>query len=404
MGMRAESTADLATLLAQAGWLRRFARALVGDAAAADDLAQDTMVSALRRPAQGGGRAWLATVARNLAVDRFRGTTRRERREDAAQVRDPSAGRVASPEDLIADAEIHRQVAEAVTRLSEPFRQTVVLRFYEGFSSAEIARSLGQPEGTIRWRLKEALDRVRAELDSRYDDDRSAWRAALAPLVAAPPSSAPRAASSGPRPARGSATAAPWAAGVAAVAIFSLAVVVAVALAVGRRAPPSDAREVARSIPPPSSPASPPSATTMARVGLPGVDLPNVDPSPGSDRAAAAPTPGRPDAESLAEELLAALASNDYDAFVAKGSPSFRVALDPARLEAASAAVGGRLSRGHRVSTLGNVHRRHTVDWLFKIEFDDTGDDTLCTLAMDGWQVAGFLVTEPIPHLSESDP
>ncbi|HEY8925138.1 MAG TPA: RNA polymerase sigma factor, partial [Polyangia bacterium] len=207
--MRAESTANLATLLAQAGWLRRFARALVGDATAAEDLAQDTMVSVLRRPSQPAGRAWLATVARNLAVDRFRVGARRARREEeTARARDPSAGQVSSPEDLIADAQIHRHVAEAVARLAEPFRQTIVLRFYEGLSSAEIARSLGQPEGTIRWRLKEALDRVRAELDARYADDRSAWRAALAPLLATPSAGAARAPSSGAPLAGGSVTAA----------------------------------------------------------------------------------------------------------------------------------------------------------------------------------------------------
>jgi hypothetical protein len=187
---------------------------------------------------------------------------------------------------------------------------------------------------------------------------------------------------------------------VVAVALVVLAVVVVVGLAVVGRSGSSIAREeAARPIPPPSNAAARPAATTMTRPGLP-----TVDPSPESGRAGALPTPGRPDAESLAEELLAAIASNDYDAFVAKGSPSFRVALDPARLEAANAALGGRLSRGHQMSTLGNVHRRHTVDWIFKLEFDDSGDDTLCTLAMDGWQVAGFLVTEPIPHLSESDP
>src|SRR4051812_3125660 len=191
MGMNGESTADLATLLAQAGWLRRFARALVGDRAAAEDLAQETMLSALRRPAADRGRAWLATVARNLAVDRFRGRARRERREEAVHAADPAAARVASPEELIGDAQIHRHVAEAVAHLAEPFRQTVVLRFYEGLSSAEIARSLGQPEGTIRWRLKEALGRVRAELDARYDDDRGAWHAALAPLLPVPLATAP---------------------------------------------------------------------------------------------------------------------------------------------------------------------------------------------------------------------
>ncbi|HEY8926052.1 MAG TPA: hypothetical protein VIU64_16825, partial [Polyangia bacterium] len=160
------------------------------------------------------------------------------------------------------------------------------------------------------------------------------------------------------------------------------------------RSPAPDAREAAPANLPPANEARPPSPLPVTRVGLP-----NVGPSPESGGAATPPTPGRSDAESLAEELLAALASNDYDAFVAKGSPAFRVALEPARLEAANAAVGGRLSQGHHVFTLGNVHRSHTVDWLFKIEFDDAGDDALCTLAMDGWQVAGFLVSKPMPQL-----
>lgn len=399
MGMKVEATADLATLLAQAGWLRRFARALVSDAAAAEDLAQETMVSALHGPAQGGGRAWLATVARNLAVDRFRGSTRRERREEAAHAHDPAGGRVASPEELIGDAQIHRHVAEAVARLTEPFRQTVVLRFYEGLSSAEIARRLGQPEGTVRWRLKEALDRVRADLDARYDDDRSVWRAALAPLAHASRTDAPPAPRSGARSARGSAMVASSAVALVAVGILAMAIM---AVAVVRRSFGPNAGAAAEPVS--SGRTAPdearaPSAAPVTRVGLPSVSAPL--PATG---VSAPPTPGRPDAQSLAEELLGAIERNDYDAFVAKGSPSFRAAAGRARLDAASAALAGRLARGHHVSTLGNVHRRQMVDWFFKVEFDDDGDDALCTLAMDGWQVAGFFVADAIPQLAEKSP
>jgi RNA polymerase sigma-70 factor (ECF subfamily) len=397
--MNATSPEDLATLLAQAGWLRRFARALVEDAAAAEDLAQETMLSVLRRPAPRGGRAWLATVARNLAVDRFRGSTRRERREEAAHAHDASAGHVASPEELIGDAQLHRHVAEAIARLPEPLRQTVVLRFYEGRSSAEIARRLGQPEGTIRWRLKEALDRVRAGLDARYGGDRSAWRAALVPLLPAPRPGAPPAPRSGARFARGSAamtarsTVAVVTAGVLAMAIIAVIV---------RRSPGPDARVAARPVPP----GSPPSDGARARPAatVTGVGLPTVtSPLPASG-ASIPPTPGRSDAHALVEELLAAIEGNDYDAFVAKGSPSFRAAAGRATLDVASAALAARLSRGHHDAVLGNVRRPQTVDWFFKLEFDDDGDDALCTLAMDGWQVAGFLVSAPLPQLTENSP
>jgi len=399
MGMKAESAADLATLLAQAGWLRRFARALLGDPTAAEDLAQETMLSALSRPASGGGRAWLATVARNLAVDRFRGNARRQRREQAAHADDASAGRVASPEDLVGDAQIHRHVAEAVARLAEPFRQTVVLRFYEGLSAAEIARRLGAPEGTIRWRLKEALDRVRAELDVRYRNDRSAWRAALAPLLPAPRADAPPSPRSGSSLARKPATAAATSPMIALVAMGVLAMAIS-AVVVGRALGPhaGTAFHPVPSRPTPTDEATP-SAAPIMRVGVPDIT------SPLAATAASTPsTPGRPDAQSLAEELLAAIEGNDYDAFVAKGSARFRAAAGQDRLDAANAALAGRLSRGHHVSALGNVHRRHTVDWFLKIEFDDGGDDALSTLAMDGWQVAGFLVTDGIPQLTESPP
>lgn len=397
MGMKAESTADLATLLAQAGWLRRFARALVGDAAAAEDLAQETMLSALRRPAAGGGRAWLATVARNLAVDRFRGNARRARREEAAQAQDPLNGRVASPEELIGDAQIHRHVAEAIARLAEPFRQTVVLRFYEGLSAAEIARRLGEPEGTIRWRVKQGLERVRAALDSRYGGDRSAWQAALAPLLPAPrpdaPPAPPSRASLAGGPAMGTSP-------TVAVAVAAMLATTILAVVVVRRSGEPGASVAtepgsARNPPPADTTAS--SAAAAMPVGLPSI----TSPVPLTSTSTPS-TPGLSDAQSLAEELLAAVENNDYDAFVAKGSPSFRAAVDRARLDTANAALRGRLSHGRHASQLGNVHRRHTVDWFFKIEFGDGGDDALCTLAMDGWQVAGFLVTDAIPQLKEN--
>lgn len=395
MGMKAEATADLATLLAQAGWLRRFARALVGDAAGADDLAQETMLSALGRPAAGRGRAWLATVARNLAVNRFRADTRRQRREEAIPW--PSDGRVASPEQLIGSAEVHRHVAQAIAGLAEPFRQTVVLRFYEGLSSAEIARRLSEPEGTIRWRLKEALARVRAELDRRYGGDRSAWQAALLPLLPAPRAEAPSRNAPAARLGRASPAAASPLVTVLAVGLLLVVGLGVVAVVVRRSSAPQGAQ--AGTAPVATLPSDGAAARPISlgmRAGLPSLDVP-IPPASASHQE----RPGRADAQSLAEELLTAIAAKDYDAFVAKGSPAFRLAAGQDRLEAAHAALGDRLSHGRHVAVLGDVHRHRTTDWIFKLQFDDDGDDLLCNLAMEGWQVAGFAVTEGIPQLTE---
>jgi len=384
MGMKAEHSADIEALLAQAGWLRRFARALLHDADDAEDLAHDTFATALRQPAAGVGRAWLATVARNLAVDRFRGATRRSRREEAAQEHDP--GRVTTPEELVGNAQIHRHVAEAVANLAEPFRQTLVLRFYQGLSSAEIAHRLHEPEGTIRWRVKEGLDRVRRELDRRHRDDRAAWVAALAPLLPkaeAPKPRPPRAARNFPSPFY------------LATTLMGLSVVVTAAVLL---TPRSD--EASRNPMPPSEATSPvPLNTPPVRLNLAGRGAPQAN-----ARVELPPGPGRIDAQSLAEELLGAVQGNDYDAFVAKGSASFRAGVATARFEKLGSKLGVRLSQGHRVTTLGSVRRPEHIDWLFKVEFSDDGDDALVTLPMDGWQVAGFLINEPFPMPVETSP
>lgn len=169
-------------LLAHADWLRRLARALVGDAAA-DDVVQETYEVALTSPPkrEGALRPWLGGVARNLARMRRRSGQRRERREESAEV-PPEAP---TPEELVARATVQHRVAALVLSLEEPLRATLLLRYYEGMSAADIARAQGVPAGTVRWRLKQAVDQLRARLDEDSDGERKRWVLLLAPL--APP-------------------------------------------------------------------------------------------------------------------------------------------------------------------------------------------------------------------------
>src|SRR5262252_7358082 len=125
-------------LLAHAAWLRRLAASLV-QPADADDLVQQTWLAALRRPprAEGSVRPWLATVLRNFA------------RMGARSRPTPPAESETTPtaEVLVDRLETQRLLARLVSELDEPFRSTVLLRFYEGMSSAEIARAQGIPAG-----------------------------------------------------------------------------------------------------------------------------------------------------------------------------------------------------------------------------------------------------------------
>ncbi|MBI1850582.1 MAG: sigma-70 family RNA polymerase sigma factor [Planctomycetes bacterium] len=168
-------------LLANAAWVRALARRLVRDDDLADDLVQDAWVAALEHPPRiaGAERSWLGTVVRNFALLARRGDANRERRERRAA----KAEALPSTADMVERASLQHLVVEEVLALSEPARSTVLLHFFEGVSSEEIARRLGLPGSTVRGRLMRALDELRARLDRRYGGDRTVWFGALAPLA-----------------------------------------------------------------------------------------------------------------------------------------------------------------------------------------------------------------------------
>lgn len=169
-----------AELLLHAGWMRRLAAHLVDDADLADDAAQEAALSALARPPHGvrRPRAYLAEVVRNAARRLGRADQRRARRELQAA----RAEALPSAAELAADAELQQALATALLALDEPYRSTLVLRFYRDLEPTEIARLAGVPPGTVRSRLSRGLELLRARLDARCGG-REAWSAALAPLA-----------------------------------------------------------------------------------------------------------------------------------------------------------------------------------------------------------------------------
>lgn len=170
----------LEDLLTHAQWLRGFARALVHEDA--EDVAQDSWVAAMRRPPaiESEPRSWLATVARNAARMRFRGDSRRKRREEALGV---ELSTIDTPADSLHALALQRRLADLVLALEEPHRSTIIHAFYEGLTAAEIGRRQGVPPTTVRSRLRAALEILRAQLDEQSQGDRSAWQMALAPLI-----------------------------------------------------------------------------------------------------------------------------------------------------------------------------------------------------------------------------
>ncbi len=160
--MTESNAVPIEALLAESDWVRRLAESLVHDKTVADDIVQQTWLAALKRPPATDRplRPWLRTVVENFVKMRGRGEAARTSREQAASR--PEG--IDSSEGLVARVETQRMLGGLVLELEEPFRTTVILRYYEGLSSAEIARRTGAPEGTVRWRLKRGLEMMRERL------------------------------------------------------------------------------------------------------------------------------------------------------------------------------------------------------------------------------------------------
>lgn len=129
------------------------------------DLVQEVFLRALRKLRSlrdpGAFAPWLATLARRAAADHL--TARRKWPE--SRVDDPPALRIAparTPEGLA--------VLQALSRLPEAYRETLLLRLVEGMSGREIAAATGLTEGSVRVNLSRGMKRLRATLEGDGDE------------------------------------------------------------------------------------------------------------------------------------------------------------------------------------------------------------------------------------------
>lgn len=140
----------------------RLARSYVGDAALAEDVFQDVFVQAFRSASElrdpQAMRSWLLTITANRSRDHLRSWTRR----NVSYVRElPERGDVDSPPESMHE---DRALADAVLALPLPFREVVLLHYYEQLSIPEVAQVLGIPSVTVRTRLHRARRALRRAL------------------------------------------------------------------------------------------------------------------------------------------------------------------------------------------------------------------------------------------------
>ncbi len=175
----------LEQLASHATWTRALATRLVRDSAIADDVVQEALIAAVEHPPSDTShlRAWLGRVVGNVVRMRYRADRRRAQREAANAISAPDSN--ATPECLLSNLQMHRLLSDLVLAQPEPLRTILLLHFYEGLSSAEIAKRLNTTPGTVRWRLKEGLEHLRDELDRRHHGNRRAWCLAMVPWLGA---------------------------------------------------------------------------------------------------------------------------------------------------------------------------------------------------------------------------
>ncbi len=137
---------------------------ILGDSMLAEEAAQDTFLKLWSRSRQylaerGSFLPWLLTIARRVALDRLRLESRRPLLSDS---NDPEDSWPNLPDGATkADEARWRSLYFTVQSLPPDLRKVVELAYYQGLSRSEIAEVLGWPVGTVKTRLRAAMEKLR---------------------------------------------------------------------------------------------------------------------------------------------------------------------------------------------------------------------------------------------------
>jgi RNA polymerase sigma-70 factor (ECF subfamily) len=132
----------------------------------AEDVLHEVFLEAWQKAAsyaedRGSVSAWLSLRARSRAIDRRRSAPRTRTVALEAIELDGPIDPALDP----ARIQDHRRLGHAFAVMSEDEQQVLVLGYFEGLSSREIAEQLGAPMGTVKSRTRSALHKLRAALD-----------------------------------------------------------------------------------------------------------------------------------------------------------------------------------------------------------------------------------------------
>jgi RNA polymerase sigma factor (sigma-70 family) len=142
--------------------LRRYARSLLRDGSAADDLVQDCLERTVsrwhERRSGGDAKSWVFTILHNLAINHLRQRARRGAHIALDDAGEAAFARAPSQEDGLR----HQELLRALDHLPDDQRSVLLLVSVEDLSYAEVASMLGIPIGTVMSRLSRAREKLRA--------------------------------------------------------------------------------------------------------------------------------------------------------------------------------------------------------------------------------------------------
>jgi len=135
----------------------------------AEEIAQNTMIAIWRKahqfdPATAGAPAWIFTIARNLRIDLLRRRVRADRLQSGSELPD-EPDQAETADILLSRVQDSARIAAAIKQLSAEQSMVVRLSFIEERPHPEIASTLGIPLGTVKSRIRLAMNRLRDILD-----------------------------------------------------------------------------------------------------------------------------------------------------------------------------------------------------------------------------------------------
>ena len=149
--------------------LRRYARALVHNRTAADDLVRDCLQRAVSRWCardDGNVRAWLFTILHNLAIGQFREAPTRGRQDLFEKTKEDDSGEAAAQD----QSRTSRAVLNTLANLPIEQQAVLLLVTVEDLSYADTAEVLAIPVGTVMSRLSRTRGRLHREVEGTSID------------------------------------------------------------------------------------------------------------------------------------------------------------------------------------------------------------------------------------------